>query len=602
MSASRDAPITIDDEDEFQDEEVDDLILSMEPATAASMPPMNTPVPLVVKVESVVEKEEEDEFNDEEFEDVVLSMEVPAVPMSPMKPPSPVAVKEEKPMRKTRAAAKGKQTKQEAPKAIRTTASAITVPLQAGDDDLFATLTPPQHKATTYPSDMTLQILAGPGAGKTRTLTSRVAWLVQQGLRPENIIVVTFTKKAAAEMTHRLTKIIGKLATGKLNMGTFHSVGLKFLKRHAKHLRGRVQNNGFTILDPSDSRDLIKRAMEEVDVHFKDINKGKKPRPDQIRSVISSWKARRISPQEARVQAEAKQADKPDIFALRNAAYFKRYEELKFRSNAADFDDLITFTVELLEQEPSVVSHVEHGEPVVLGGVIFARADYPFWHPFDAPPVLVDEFQDTSVLQYELVKLFGQHCRALTTVGDPDQSIYGFRNAQKENMNTMQNDFGLRTAKSLLVGSSQDPSKASSKGKFKAEPSSANSDVQMLDAKPVSKKAKGKKKQKTSPSNSDDENDEGHGIIALERNFRSAASILSAAQKVVEQDPTRMQKRLIPFHPTGEKVALIRLTNGYQEALFIAQEIQRLIAQSGGMLTYNDVSSAASDQLIETHS
>ncbi|KAI8342527.1 P-loop containing nucleoside triphosphate hydrolase protein, partial [Chlamydoabsidia padenii] len=242
-----------------------------------------------------------------------------------------------------------------------------------------------------------LQVLAGPGSGKTRVLTTRVAWLIKEKkLKPSSVVVVTFTNKAAKEMKERLEQpsLLGT-QTKFLRMGTFHSFCCRMLQRHLDWI---PLKKGFSIADTTKSKHL-------VDMIFKDL----KPRLSKF-GLISKAKNKGLDHH----QYMAK--DKENDFEKDVAMVFSAYEETLLSSNMVDFDGLLLHGRDLFKSHPQSVNFVQH--------------------------VLVDEFQDTNALQYEITALLtGEGRKALTVVGDPDQSIYGWRNANKEHFDFMESDY-----------------------------------------------------------------------------------------------------------------------------------------------------------------
>lgn len=259
-----------------------------------------------------------------------------------------------------------------------------------------------QGEAVTSDPSTPLQILAGPGSGKTRVLTTRVAWLVhgdehRAPVPPERCVVVTFTNKAAREMQQRLSALIGADTTARLVLGTFHATCARFLRQHGRRIG--LENN-FTIADADDA----KRVMREVVKSHEEIiqAKGLQLKPEQALAEVSRAKARSLSPSSFRARGAAggarASAAQQDYHALVSSVY-EDYQARLAELQALDFDDLLTYGVRLLREHPDVVRNVEH--------------------------VLVDEFQDTNAVQYELMTLFAAAKRHISIVGDPDQSIYG---------------------------------------------------------------------------------------------------------------------------------------------------------------------------------
>jgi len=244
-------------------------------------------------------------------------------------------------------------------------------------------------------------VLAGPGSGKTRVLTHRIAHLIDDyGLRPYQIMAVTFTNKAAREMVSRLEALIGS-DTSRLTIGTFHAICARILRREAEHLG---LSSSFVIYDTDDQRRLIKRVMKDLDIDTKQY------RPVRVHGAISRAKNDLIT-------AETYQPPSYLYEAIRRV--FERYDKLKFENNALDFDDLLLKTEELFRMHEDVRQHYQ--------------GRYPY--------ILVDEFQDTNKAQYELVRWLAAEHRNVFVVGDEDQSIYSWRGADFRNVRRFQEDF-----------------------------------------------------------------------------------------------------------------------------------------------------------------
>ncbi|KAF9888307.1 hypothetical protein FE257_008739 [Aspergillus nanangensis] len=253
-----------------------------------------------------------------------------------------------------------------------------------------------QRAAVASPSPI-LQVLAPPGSGKTKTLTARVAYLLSHHrYRPQDIICCTFTIKASREMRERLAKLVGDEVQKKLILGTFHSICRRYLVSYG-HLIGL--RRGFGIADSGDSLAIIRRIIKRLQVTIQ---------PNTARSRISHQKAHGISPEEL----AAKNANNKALEQREFVQVYQEYEAHLASSHLLDYDDLLVRCVELLRQHPECVSNVQ--------------------------AVLVDEFQDTNLIQYELMNLFASSKRRITVVGDPDQSIYGFRSAEIKNLGRMQ--------------------------------------------------------------------------------------------------------------------------------------------------------------------
>ncbi len=246
-------------------------------------------------------------------------------------------------------------------------------------------------------------ILAGAGSGKTSTLTARIANILEQGLaKPHEILAITFTNKAAAEMRERVEKLAGEGAA-QMQISTFHSFCCRLLREHISELG---YTRWFTIYDDDDSMSVVSAIAKEMDLSDKYY-----PRRS-IRAAISDAKNKLLSPDEYRQQSDDAKADKI-------AAVFAKYDAQLKASNALDFDDLLNKALELFAERPEVLRWYQH------------RFKY----------IHVDEYQDTNKAQYLLVKYLGAHWRNVCVVGDDDQSIYGWRGADIRNILDFEKDF-----------------------------------------------------------------------------------------------------------------------------------------------------------------
>ena len=265
------------------------------------------------------------------------------------------------------------------------------------NQDILASLNEAQRRAVTSDAQ-TVAILAGPGSGKTHTLTSRVVWLVQEaGYRPSDIIVATFTVKAAREMKERIGRYLGEECQKKIVLGTFHSIARRYLAAYGKHIG---LDNKFGIADDNDSKAILQRICKRSSLSVD---------PAHARGWISKRKAKgtmgpRILPNGKPIP------ENPDMLKC-----YAEYQEHLARSNLLDYDDLLVRGVELLRTYPNCVRNVQS--------------------------VLVDEYQDTNGVQYDLMKLFAQQRQRITIVGDPDQSIYGWRSAEIRNLYRLLQEF-----------------------------------------------------------------------------------------------------------------------------------------------------------------
>ncbi|KXN84725.1 ATP-dependent DNA helicase PcrA, partial [Leucoagaricus sp. SymC.cos] len=348
--------------------------------------------------------------------------------------------------------------------------------------------------AVQHSPSVPLQILAGPGSGKTKVLTSRVVHLVlHHGIPPSSICAVTFTNKAANEMRQRLTKLIGEEHTSQIKMGTFHALCALFLRRYA-NIVGLEPN--FTVCDAEESKKIVASLLKpyKEDLAARDISL----KESTVLSMISRAKARGLDARAMDKECRPIRSPIPSITDQINSAVasiYSNYEKTLRQTNSLDFDDLLLFGVKLFRTHRKAVEWCKH--------------------------VLVDEFQDTNVTQYELMHhLSKKNC--ITIVGDPDQSIYGWRSAEVGNLSRMQNDY------------------------------------------PQTRQ------------------------IFLEENYRSTGSILSASIAIVAQDQNRVRKSLFTAHPCGPKPTLHSFPSEHDEATSIAHEVKRVVAYTGGLLTYGD--------------
>lgn len=263
-------------------------------------------------------------------------------------------------------------------------------------------LNPRQDEAVKYVSGPCL-VLAGAGSGKTRVITNKIAYLVQQcQYKARNIAAVTFTNKAAREMKERVGQTLGKHESKGLMVSTFHTLGLNIIKREYKALGLKA---GFSLFDDQDQMALLKELTEKQLDGDKDLLR-------QLLSAISNWKNDMLTPDQAKAQAQGEQQQ---LFAF----CFEMYQKQMKAYNALDFDDLISLPVLLLRTNEEVRQRWQN------------RIRY----------LLVDEYQDTNTSQYELVKLIVGERGRLTVVGDDDQSIYSWRGAKPQNLVLLGEDY-----------------------------------------------------------------------------------------------------------------------------------------------------------------
>jgi DNA helicase II / ATP-dependent DNA helicase PcrA len=372
------------------------------------------------------------------------------------------------------------------------------------DDALLDGLNPQQRQAVLYRGP-SLLIVAGAGSGKTSVLTRRIAGLLQsREAWPSQILAITFTNKAAAEMRERVEKLIGPEASG-MWISTFHSSCVRILRREAENF-GLKQS--FTIYDSADSKALIKRIIKDLDADTLGFT------PGNVGGRISKLKNELVD-----VEAFARNVNTSDPKEVAFLEMFRRYTEALRRANALDFDDLIAETVHLFRAFPKIAA-------------LYQRR---FRH------VLVDEYQDTNHAQYALIRELvrpikpenvpedtrtrvdatgGIPAASLTVVGDSDQSIYAFRGADIRNIVEFGRDFPNSTT------------------------------------------------------------------ILLEQNYRSTQNILDAANAVIANNFDRVAKNLFTTVGSGEKITGFTGYSAYDEAQFIADEIDA--AHESG-LPYRDI-------------
>ena len=333
-----------------------------------------------------------------------------------------------------------------------------------------------------------LLILAGAGSGKTKVLTTRIAYLVRQGVRPKDILAVTFTNKAAKEMKERLGNILGENTVKFMWVGTFHGICGRILRENIDNYNfqsGKRLDKNFSIYDETDSVAVIKQAIKKLNLDDKVYQ------PKLVKSVISNAKNKM---QDAYTFATFAR----DFKSQKIASIYEEYENTLNNNNAIDFDDMLMLTVKLLEQNAQVREYY------------FNR----FKH------ILVDEYQDTNLAQYRLVKMLYTNNltevpaeRSLCVVGDVDQSIYSWRGADYTIILNFQKDF---------------------------------------------KNTK---------------------VIKLEQNYRSTANILNVANAIIENNTERVDKVLYSNKGEGEKIDYYEAQDEADEANFIVSRIKQ---DSGG--------------------
>jgi DNA helicase-2/ATP-dependent DNA helicase PcrA len=347
--------------------------------------------------------------------------------------------------------------------------------------DLLANMNPQQREGILA-VDGPVLLLAGAGSGKTRVITHRIAYLIQErGISPDSILAVTFTNKAAKEMAERVEKILGHSTLAQPTIATFHSFCVRALRRDIEALR--IGNQGltksFAIYDETDQQAVVKTALKRLGFDDKQL----KPRVALGR--ISWAKNHMIDPQEYFLAST-------NPLEERIAHIFKIYKDELAKANALDFDDLLLEAVRLLKSSAEV------------------RQRYNRKYKY----ILIDEYQDTNRPQYELMKLLGSHSN-VCVVGDEDQSIYSWRGADIKNILDFEKDFpNART-------------------------------------------------------------------IRLEQNYRSTQIILEGASAVVAQNTQRKGKNLFTTREGGSLIGYYEAPDGENEALFIADRINKYLKQAG---------------------
>lgn len=368
-----------------------------------------------------------------------------------------------------------------------------------GMDAILRGLNPPQKEAVETLEGPVL-VLAGAGSGKTKVLTHRIANLIAHGVRPDQILAVTFTNKAAKEMRVRLWNLLESqrriaarepyLLEEKIQnteeiprsfmryMGTFHGICVRIL--HIEHEAAGVGAN-FTIYDTDDQLTLIRRIMKEMK-----LTADKALTPKSVQGMISHYQNRGMKPADAR-----REAYYPN--QKRMVEIFERYEAEKQAADALDFDDLLSRTAEMFEKNTTIRQ----------------KWQSRFQH------ILIDEYQDTNAVQYRLIKSLVNEQRNICVVGDDWQSIYSWRGADFTNILNFERDFP------------------------------------------------------------------GAKVIKLEQNYRSTGNILTASQKIINQNKTRTEKKLFTEAGDGEPVTIEGLMDETGEANFVAQQIIAMESKIG---------------------
>ena len=268
---------------------------------------------------------------------------------------------------------------------------------------IYDTLNAEQREAVFH-TEGPLLILAGAGSGKTKVLTHRIAYLIEEkGINPWNILAITFTNKAAGEMRERVDDIVG-FGSESIWVSTFHSTCVRILRRHIDRLG---YDNNFTIYDSDDQKTLMKDVCKLLQIDTKTY------RERTILSAISSAKDEMVTPEEYELNAYG------DFSKKKIAEAYKEYERQLKANNALDFDDLLVKTVQLFQTQPEILEYYQD------------RFRY----------IMVDEYQDTNTVQFKLISLLAAKYKNLCVVGDDDQSIYKFRGANIQNILSFEKEF-----------------------------------------------------------------------------------------------------------------------------------------------------------------
>ncbi|MGO2952820.1 MAG: DNA helicase PcrA [Lactobacillus sp.] len=335
----------------------------------------------------------------------------------------------------------------------------------------------PQQSEAVQATEGPLLVVAGAGSGKTSVLTHRIAYLVEEnGVAPWHILAITFTNKAASEMREREAQLLGAAASN-IWMSTFHALCVRILRRDADKIR---YSHNFSIADSAEQLTLVKHIEKDLNINPKQYD------PRGILSLISNAKNALLTP-----QAFAQTANSP--LEKITAKVYEQYKRRLFQGQIMDFDDLIMQTLVLFKQEPAVLAYYQD------------KFQY----------ILVDEYQDTNQAQYELCYLLAKKYRNICVVGDADQSIYGWRGANMENILNFEKDY--RSA--------------------------------------------------------------GVKTVKLEQNYRSTGHILCAANAVIAHNQHRNAKKLWTDQGDGEQVRYYQAQSGDDEAHFIIAQIQAQVAE-----------------------
>ncbi len=375
-----------------------------------------------------------------------------------------------------------------------------------------------QQREAVYCTDGPLLILAGAGSGKTRVLTHRIAYLIEEkGVNPWNILAITFTNKAAAEMRERVDNLVG-FGSESIWVSTFHSTCVRILRRHIDRLG---YDTNFTIYDTDDQKTLMKDVCRLVQIDTK-VYKER-----NLLAAISAAKNEMISAQEYVLNAQG------DFGKEKIARVYEEYEKQMHANNALDFDDLLVKTVQLFQTQPDVLENYQE------------RFRY----------IMVDEYQDTNTVQFQLVSLLAGKYRNLCVVGDDDQSIYKFRGANIQNILNFEQEFPDATVIKL---------EQNYRSKYRNLCVVGDDDQSIY-------KFRGANIQNI--LNFEQEFPDAT-VIKLEQNYRSTGNILDAANAVISNNAGRKDKRLWTDNGEGEKLKFCQFDTGYDEAEYIADDIE----------------------------
>lgn len=335
----------------------------------------------------------------------------------------------------------------------------------------------PQQKKAVQITEGPLLVVAGAGSGKTSVLTQRIAYLVaEKGIAPWNILAITFTNKAATEMKEREYKLLGQQADS-IWMSTFHALCVRILRRDAEKIG---YSSNFSIADSAEQLTLIKHIQKEQNINPKMYE------PRRILAAISNGKNDLLTP-------DAFSASAASPFEKITAQVYQEYQKRLKNDQIMDFDDLIMQTLVLFKKDPTVLHYYQN------------KFRY----------LLVDEYQDTNQAQYELCHALAAQYKNICVVGDADQSIYGWRGANMENIMNFEQDY----------------------------------------------------------------HDDGVQTVKLEQNYRSTGHILAAANAVIKNNRNRKAKKLWTDQGDGAKVTYYRAQSGDDEAHFIIAKIQEEVKE-----------------------